>query len=220
MLCAMCLSCLCACGPTNVNINDYLIENRVNLFTAQDDLYSLTLSTGTRETNYNFDGVIDEMCDFGILTLSRNDNSPLAKDTYTYTVRIGEENYTGILACNEIDNTYSADIGINISSDSVITAQVSFTGYTFSKELTNISNSFAVDNNTAINIANKELEKNISTITRDKNNKIEVITKILKDYSTSDLKKYYWYIGVISTKGETLGVLIDSSNGDIIAKKV
>ena len=161
MLCAMCLSCLYACGPTNVNINDYLIENRVNLFTAQDDIYSLTLSTGTRETNYNFDGVIDEMCDFGILTLSRNDNSPLAKDTYTYTVRIGEENYTGILACNEIDNTYSADIGINISSDSVITAQVSFTGYNFEQTLTNTYSEFSVDKNTALTIANEQLSEEV-----------------------------------------------------------
>ena len=46
------------------------------------------------------------------------------------------------------------------------------------------------------------------------------VMKILKDYSTEDLKNYYWYVGVVSTNGETLGILIDANSGDIIAKKV
>ena len=44
--------------------------------------------------------------------------------------------------------------------------------------------------------------------------------KILKDHSDSELKTYYWYIGVVATNGETLGILIDANSGEIIAKNV
>ena len=44
--------------------------------------------------------------------------------------------------------------------------------------------------------------------------------KLLKDFSNTELKTYYWYVGIVSTNGETLGILIDANSGDIIAKKV
>ena len=44
--------------------------------------------------------------------------------------------------------------------------------------------------------------------------------KIMKDHSNEDLKNYYWYVGIISTNGDTMGILIDANNGEIIAKKV
>ncbi len=45
--------------------------------------------------------------------------------------------------------------------------------------------------------------------------------KIIKDYSTddADVTRYYWYVGVVSTNGETFGVLIDANSGEIIATK-
>ena len=64
------------------------------------------------------------------------------------------------------------------------------------------------------------IQEELNNITSDKNNKIEVVVKNLKDYSNSEVKNYYWYVGVISTNGDTLGILIDASTGDVIAKKV
>ena len=75
---------LSACGKSDINIADYLIEDRQTLFTAQDKLYSVTLSTGMREENYNFDGKINGMVEFGIVTFSRLDSEPMANDSYTY----------------------------------------------------------------------------------------------------------------------------------------
>ena len=53
-----------------------------------------------------------------------------------------------------------------------------------------------------------------------KNVKIEMVAKIMKDHSSADLKNYYWYVGVISTNGDSLGVLISTTTGEIISKKV
>lgn len=210
---------LSACGQSSVDLKNYLIEERTNLFTASDDIYSTTFSTGKREADYNFDGVINEMQDFGILTLSRNDNSSLATDTYTYILTINDEQHTGFLTKNPTDNNYSADLGVTAKNDDIIKVQISFTGYTFNKDMSNISNEFSVDSNAALKIANKQLKEDIENVTQD-NAKIEVVMKILKDYSSGDLKNYYWYVGVVSTNGETLGILIDSSSGNVVAKKV
>ena len=211
---------LTACGKSKINLADYLIEERNTLFTANDELYSATLSSGLREKDYNFNGVVDEKVDFAILTLSRNDNQPLANDTYIFIVTVNGNAHTGFLEKNETNNSYSTDVGIKVANTDEVSVQISFTGYTFNQALINTSSSFSVDTSTAIDIANKELKEELKNITSDKNVKIEAVMKILKDNSNTELQNYYWYVGVISTNGETLGILIDANSGNIIAKKV
>lgn len=213
------ITTLSACGKNKINLADYVIEERESLYTAHDDIYSVSLSSGLRENNYALDGIVNEMVDFSILTLNRNDNQPLANDTYTYIVKINEDTHTGFLTKSEINNTYSTDLEISIPKDSVINVKISFTGYTFDKDLENTSNSFNVDKNSALNIANEQLKNDIDNLLSNKNTKIEVVIKLLKD-STNEINNYYWYVGIVSTNGETLGILIDANTGDIIAKKV
>ena len=208
------------CKKHEINLSDYLIEERNNLFTANDEVYSVNLSSGKREENYNFDGTVGNMVDFAVLTLVRNDNLPLANDNYSYLVKVNDNEYTGFLEKSPVDNSYVSDFGVEIPNDAQISVCISFTGYTFNKELVNTSNNFSVDKNSALNIANSELKEEIENILKDNNTKIEVVMKILKDYSVQDNPKYFWYIGTIATSGETLGILIDATNGDIIAKKV
>ena len=167
------LLCLCVfgfvgCGKNKINLADYLIEQRENLFTANDNLYAVTFSTGLREQDYNFDGVINEKVPFGVLTLSRNDNLPLANDTYTYLVTINEQTYSGFLEKGN-NNSYSADLEVNTIGDETINVQISFTGYTFNKDLSNTSADFNVDSPTALNIAQQELNENLENLLKDKN---------------------------------------------------
>ena len=210
---------LSACGKNKVSLNDYVIEQREHLYTACDDLYCVSFSTGMREKDYNFDGIKNEMTPFGVLTFSRCEKLPLANDTYSYIVTIGESSYSGFLEKNN-DNSYSADLEINTNGDESVSVQISFTGYTFKQDLENTSKSFQVDNATALEIANDELKENVEELLSDKNVKIEVVMKIMKDHSCDELKNYYWYVGIISTNGDTMGILIDANNGEIIAKKV
>ncbi len=213
------LTLLTACGKKNVNLADYIIEDRNTLYTAEDDLYKLSFSSGLREENYSLDGVKGNMIEFGIISFSRLDNDPMANDNYSYRIVINDQEFTGTLEKSETSNSYSTDIGVQAKPDDVITVQVNFTGYTFNKELANTSKGFSVDRNTALDLANNELKDTLAEITKDKNNQFEVIMKILNDYSGEE-KHFYWYVGVITTNGETLGVLIDANSGDVISKKV
>ncbi len=208
-----------ACGNNKIDLNNYLIEERENLFVAEGNLYNVTFSSGMREKDYALDGIKNEMTDFGIITMSRNDCSPMANDTYTYSLQVDGQEYTGFLEKSPIDNTYSIDIGVKVNNDAKLSIKVSFTGYTFMGDLINTSKDFSVDKNAAVKIANENLKDELNNITSDKNNKLEAIVKIVKDYSTSETKRYYWYVGVISTNGDTTGILIDANSGDIIATK-
>ena len=220
LLLMMCVATFTACGKHEIDINDYLIEDRQTLYTAEDGLYNVTLSTGMREQDYNFDGIINDMTPFAVVSFSRLDSQPLANDQYTYIVNIGEESYTGFLEKTSNENSYSTDIQATVPADAIVTVKITFTGYSFNQELCNLSKDFSVDSSTAISIANRELKTELQNMTADKNNKIEAIVKILKDHSNSEIKSYYYYIGILSTNGETLGILIDANSGDIIAKKV
>ena len=216
---ALCLLSFTACGKSKLNLNDYMIEERNNMFTAQDDLYFASFSTGLREENYCFDGIKNNMIDFGILSFSKLNKDPLANDNYSYTVMINDESYTGLLEKTGNDNTYSADLGVSAPNDATIIVQICFTGYTFEQTLASTSNEFTISKDDAIKIAEKSLSNELKEMTQDKNNKIEAVTKIVKDYSCES-KNFFWYVGVISTNGETLGVLIDAKTGSVVAKKV
>ena len=209
---------LTACGKSNINLANYLIEERNNLFTAADDLYCVSFSTGMREENYQFDGEVGNKVEFGVITFARNDREPMANDNYTYLLTVGEESFTGFLEKSPVDNTYSVDIGKTATDDALVSIQITFTGYSFNKEMSCTSKEFAVDKNAALEIANKNLSDELKNICADKNNKIEVVMKIMKDYSTEN-KTYFWYVGVVSTNADTLGILIDANSGDVVAIK-
>ena len=84
--------------------------------------------------------------------------------------------------------------------------------------MVNFSSNFTVDKSSALKIANSNLKQNACELLSDKNTKIEAVMKIVKDSANTETNNYYWYVGIISTNGDVLGVLIDSANGNIIAK--
>lgn len=210
---------LSACGKqSDVTINNCIIEQRENLFIATDNLYQVSFSGGMREQNYAFDGVKNEMVPFGILTFNRLDYDPLATDSYTYTVNIDGVEYSGTLVNDEVENSYSVDLGVNASPTAQMDVTIEFTGYTFKQNLACVSGDFAVDQAAALKIANKEMQSQLNNLVTKENN-IEAVIKIVRDYTSEDVCNYYWYVGGVTTNGETIGVLIDTTTGEILAKK-
>lgn len=209
-----------ACKSKDIDINNYLIEERLNLFVASDETYLVTFSSGRREQNYDLDGKKNDLVDFGVITLSQLDhNKPSITGECNFTLVIDDRVIDGKLLESSQDNTYSVDIGERAENNSIITIQLEFNGTTFSKKLENVTDNFNVDKDAAIKIANSELQEELQNFKKD-NKEFEAVMKIVKDYSSEETQEYYWYVGVISTNGETIGILIDANSGDVIAKKV
>lgn len=218
----ICGIALVGCGNNSkneTNFNNHLIEVRNNLFAGQDQIYYATVCTGEREEDYALDGVVNNLVPFGIVTISRLDNEMLNMDEYQFTLVVNGENISGTVEKSPYDNTYSADIEKIIPNDAEITLELNIDGNTFSQPLTNVSETFAVSKDKAISIACEQLKDSIKKLSKEEGNYSEAFVKILKDYS-GDSNRYYWYIGIISPEGQTSGVLLDSSTGDVISKKV
>ncbi|MBQ8522576.1 MAG: hypothetical protein IJ458_02790 [Clostridia bacterium] len=219
---ALCMATFVGCGSNKkaeTNFNNHLIEVRNNLFAGEDSTYYATVCTGEREQDYALDGVVNELVPFGIVTIARLDNEALNQDEYPFTLVVNGENITGSLEKSPYDNTYSADIEQVIADDAEISLVLTLDGTNFNQTLTNVSSTFGVSKDDAISIACDELKDSIKTLSKEKDNFSEAFIKILKDYS-GESNRYYWYVGIISPEGKTSGILIDTSSGDIISKKV
>lgn len=219
---AVCGVLFVGCGSSTqsqINFKEHLIEVRNNLFAGQDETFYATVCTGEREQEYALDGVVGKMVPFGIVTIARLDNEMLKKDQYPFTLVINGENVTGSLEKSPYDNTYSADIEQVIADDAEVAIMLVIDGINVSQDLTNVSDTFMVDKDKAIEIACEELKDSVRVLSKEKDNLSEAFVKILKDYS-GEGNRYYWYIGIISPEGKTSGVLIDSASGDVISKKI
>lgn len=224
VLCALSLLlvtvCFVGCGKEQKavdTINNHIIELRNNLFVGSDEKYYATFVTGEREEPYALDGVVNEKVPFGIVTLSSVKNTPLENDEYSFVLTIGEEEKTGKLQKSPYDNTYSADIGVSAPDDAEIKLAVTVDGHKFEQTLYNESKNFKISQSDAINIAGKELANEIDTLLQ--NGSMEAMVKILKDYSGTT-NRYFWYVGVVGGNGEAFGVLIDTMTGEVVSKKV
>ena len=95
------------------------------MFVANDDIYTVTLSSGKREQNYSLDGVVNPLVDFAVLTIARNNSNPLANDNYSYTITINDQVLSGNLIKSPSDNSYSVDLKINVPDDAIVNAKIS-----------------------------------------------------------------------------------------------
>lgn len=198
-------------------INNHIIELRNNLFVGGDEKYYATFVTGEREDPYALDGKVNERVPFGIVTLSSTKNLPLDNDNYAFVLTINGEEKTGKLEKSPYDNTYSADVGVSVEDNAEIKLKVNIGADNFDQTLYNESKNFKISQKEAIAIAGKELANEIDTLLQGGN--VEAMVKILKDYS-GETNRYFWYVGIVSNDGNAYGVLIDTSTGEIVSKKV
>ena len=209
----------CGSSKNETNFNNHLIEVRNNLFAGQDEILFATICTGQREQDYALDGVVNELVPFGIVTVARLDNEMLNKDEYDFTLTVNGENISGVLEKSPYDNTYSADIEQTIPNDAEISLSMIVDGVNFNQNLANVSSTFTVSKDQAIDIACDQLKNSIKGLSKEQGEYSEAFIKILKDYS-GESNRYYWYVGIISPEGQTSGILIDAMSGNIISKKV
>lgn len=207
------------CKANSLLLQKHLIERRDNLFLFNDNNYCASFYTGEREEPYALDGEINDMVEFGIVIFYAHNQYKLSAESYPFELHINDEVFTGNLERNNSDKTYSIDIEKSAPADAVVTLKVVLPSSDFNETLVNISKDFAISQEQAIQIASEELSSVLKQISKSDKN-VEVIVKMLKDFSDSEQAKYYWYVGIVSSDGTTAGILIDTQTGEIISKKL
>lgn len=207
------------CGTPTLRLEDHLIERRDNLFVADTPTYYASLCTGQREDPYSLDGTVNDLVDFGIVLFYSFDRTKLTADSYPFTLTVNGDKITGTLDYNDTDCTYSTDIERTVLDTDTVALTVDLPLTDFDETLTCVSRDFAITQSKALEIATAEMDSTLSDVS-GANASMEVMLKIMPDYSTTSSPKYYWYIALLSTDGTTAGVLIDSTTGEIISKKI
>ncbi len=203
----------------SLKVQDKLSEVRYNLFVGKNENFSVKFTSGFREDPYVIDGISESKKEFGVITVKifneQNFNAD-ENEIFEYVITINDTDYDGTFEQNPFDKTFVADIETFVLDESKVEIKLTFQGKTFESELVNVSKNFKISHKDALDIFIKEHEKNIENYIKNGIN-FEIYVKILGDDSVAS-EQYYFYICLISTNNDTINLIINPQNGEILAK--
>ena len=205
-----------ACGADKIDlVKANIAEVRYNVFSGENEEYTATFMSGERENPYIVNGVKEDIVEFGMLTIKyKSSDMPIVAQ---YTLKIDEQEFKGNLEYNKYDGTLMVDIGKIVSDNAVIELTVTTDNgdskCTISPKTENLEITWA----SALEIAVEEFGDEINDFITKGNFNGEVYIKIITDLNSS-FDDYYWYVSIVGSNGNSMGVIIDPHSGEVIAK--
>jgi len=204
---------LFGCGGSIVSkVENNMSEwTKIYYYGEHDDFYA-SLACGEREEEYLVNGKSGKRVDFALLSVK------LAKERnesyINVSIKIDEEDeIKRALEFNGLNGFYMLDLNRELSGDE----QITITFNDSSLALKNISKDFGVDNSEAIEIASKELEKEILKNKVGNNLNAECYLRVL-DKQENNFDDVFWCFTVVNTSNENFSVVISTVDGSILAK--
>ena len=200
----------------NILVQEKISEVRFNLFSISSDEISINFTSGFRENPYILNGKSENKKEFGVITVKFLKEQENKSTPPNFVITINDMDFDGEFELNPFDQTYCSDIETYVLDDSSIFIKIMWGEYSFEGELKNISKTFNLSSKKALNIFIKEYNKNIKSLIKN-NIDFEVYVKIINDPSIN-LDKYYFYVCLITTHGESMSIIIDPISQEILAK--
>ena len=209
------LACVClvfvGCGKSiESQIKTNLSDVRYNVFVGKNNEINVSLMSGMREMPYNFDGISNKKCEFGIITLT-SQKTKLINSNFTLKVDGAEIN--GTLEENPYNHSFMTDIEKIIDCKS--TVYISIENIVENMILTCESKEWQVQYDDALKIGTEALLEKAKMFVEGNELQAESYLKIIFDQSSND-SPYYWYFGITGKNGETIAVIIDVNTGEIV----
>ena len=188
---------LTACGGLLDEYKKVISDFRDVVLSGSSENYSVNIISGFREENFSLDGESGGKVDYILFTVTPvSDVGSVGID-----VTVGETNYSLICNKHPLGNTYSAELPVRLTADSLaltvngeaVTAQTVVPG-------------IAISGENALEIAKDALDLDAAQ---------EIYVRIIENPIISD-GNYYWYVAAYSD-GNTSAVLINVSSGSILA---
>lgn len=213
------LACIVLAGCSRLlkGARQNIAEVRQNIYIGENENVVASFMAGQREEEYVINGVSTPLTPFGVIAVTlQNTNIGYVKSG-TYSLSNDSKAFSGSLVLNPFDNTYVADIGKIIDSNSPITLDITVGSFTTSVTLEKINSQWKVDHNKALEISTKALKTQLKGWSK-KGFDGEVYIKIIHDSKISSTD-YFWYVCFVNTSGTSHSVIIDPYTCDILAKK-
>ncbi len=193
-----------------------LSESREVVFEGKSDKFFVTFMMGKREKDYSFDGISTELVDFGVLTVHVLDTKLLHATATSFTLVLNEKNYSGEFEMNPYDKSFVSDIGVFEQVDGELKVNIVVGSVEQDFVLTNVSQSWNVSSERALEIATEELKRELKEFIENNKFLAEVYVKVLYDYK--NFTGYYWHISFFGENGSSIACVIENINGEVLAK--
>ena len=194
---------------------DNISDIRYNIFEAKTENLTATIMCGMRENPYEYDGISNPKCEFGIITITYKVRPET--ETIPYTLRVGSAIFEGDLEENPYDHTYMVDIEKLIDNNAEVFLAID--GLESELQFTCISADWAVQYGDALTIALENVSEQLPQFFSNKKFKAECYLKIIFD-KKSTTAPYFWYFGIIGESTAAIALIIDTETGEILTKSV
>lgn len=192
-----------------------LSDVRYNLFEAVTQEAKVTLMCGLREEPYEYNGLSNRKCEFGVITV--NFINAQVADGFDFSLQAGQKEYKGKLERNPYQHNYMADIEALIGDDENV--YLTINGVGSEMVLVCISKNWTVQYKNALEIATTHFETNAKQFFKNRKFNAECYLKIIYD-ENSDFETYLWYFGIVGTDSNRLSLVIDVNSGQILASSI
>lgn len=196
-----------------------IAEIREFLMEGKSEEVTTSLICGKREKDYVINGYATSPIEFGVLTFKLDNIKDFDVSLANFILLVGTIRYDGVLGQNPFDQTLVADIGKIVDKKENIVAKLIIGEYSKEIKLNLINKDWKVDSNRVIEIVANNYKKDLDNYFKNNIFCGEVYIKILND---ADIYKgdYYWYVSIISKKGDNISLIISPYTGEILASSV
>ncbi len=194
-----------------IDIKDSFSEITKLYFHAEDEDKSCTISVGQREDVYIIDGKHTKNVDFSLITLKFN--KIIEQNQIEVDFIINDETKHVLLELNPGNQCYMADLGYALNQNDVINLVFE----NKSLNLVNLSNSFYIDYESAIEIAVKDLGEDLNTFYSNGNFNGECYLKVLTLKNRGE-EGLFWIFSAVSENRESKNIIINIDDGSILVK--
>ena len=210
-LVVVCLS-VAGCGKT---IQNYVEENMSEItneyYQAENDNIYATLSVGTREKDYLYNGQSTESVNFMLLTLTfKND---MRDKVIHVQVKSGENTVSVEAELNNLSDAYMVDLVDTIVLGDMV--EIVYENETL--PLTKVSNDFQIDAQKAITIACENLSEKLEACKSYNNFNAECYLRVLNQ-KQNNFNELYWCFTCLNYEGESFSIIISTVDGEILAQ--
>ena len=188
---------------------------RYNLFEAKTESMKVTLMCGMREEPYEYNGVSNQKCEFGVITVYFTELQEA--EEIEFTLQAGDIEYTSALERNPFHHNYMTDIEALIDDEANV--YLTIDGIGSEMILVCVSKNWGVQYQNALEIATEHFEIDAKQFFNNRKFNAECYLKIIYD-ENSDLETYLWYFGIVGTDNNRLSLVVDVNSGQILASSI
>ncbi len=201
---------LAACGGKSYDYTAHLSEIRSDIFRAESEEFSLTLTVGAREYPYASDGVACPLQNVAEISLTAKNGVSYDYEIY---VTAGGAEWGGEMSYRNVKGDYYYSRGIEVFPEGQVEMRVAFDGQTREFVATSVKTPSTISPERALAVAVEHEKETVARLTQNGVFGGEFRVRLLRRDAN------YYYVGIVDPSGGTLSLLLDAETGEVLARR-